>query len=72
MEGLEKIYTVKELMELLKVGRLTLYNYIKGGQLHGFKVGQNWRFTEKEVQRFLNEGIEKNYTEKLKNSTAEK
>ena len=61
-----KVYTADEVMGILKVKRRTLYNYIKGGQLHGFKVGQNWRFTAEEVERFLKEGIEKNYTEKLK------
>ena len=66
MENLERLYTVKELMELLQVEKLTIYNYIKGGQLNGIKIGKSWRFTETEIQRFLKEGTEKNYTEKLK------
>ena len=66
MENLERLYTVKELMEILKVEKLTIYNYIKGGQLHGTKIGKNWRFAETEIQRFLKEGTERNYTEKLK------
>lgn len=65
MEDL-KIYTTDEVIGILKVNRRTLYNYIKGGQLHGFKVGQNWRFTAEEIERFIKDGIERNYTEKLK------
>ena len=62
----EKIYTTDDLVEVLKVGRRTLYNYIKAGQLKGFKIGQHWRFTETEIQRFLKEGTEERYLEKLK------
>lgn len=65
MEDL-KLYTSDEVLEILKIKRRTLYNYIKDGQLNGFKVGKSWRFTEAEIQRFIKEGIEKSYTEKLK------
>lgn len=65
MEDL-KIYTTDEVIGILKINRRTLYNYIKGGQLNGFKVGKTWRFTEAEIKRFIKDGIEKSYTEKLK------
>lgn len=59
-----KLYTTGEVMEILKVQRRTLYNYIKQGQLNGIKFGCTWRFTEEEVQRFLSTGTEKNYLKK--------
>lgn len=59
-----KLYTVNEVLEILKVQRRTLYNYIKQNQIKGIKFGREWRFTAEEVERFLSTGTEKNYLAK--------
>jgi len=48
-----KIYTLKEVEEILKVTQRTLYNYIKTGKLKAVKTGKSWRVTHESLQRFL-------------------
>ena len=55
-----KVYTVEDVMQIFHVTRRTLY------QLKAFKMGREWRFTEEALQDFINNGVEKNYMEKLK------
>ena len=41
-----KVYTLEEVMDVLKVSKRTIYNYIKADQLKSIKVGREWRGTE--------------------------
>jgi excisionase family DNA binding protein len=47
-----KVITVGELAEHLRVHRSTLYRLLKKGQLPGFKIGGDWRFTVEEIDRW--------------------
>lgn len=49
-----KYYTVTEAMEILKVTRVSIYNYIKSGKLKGSKVAEKWLFTEQQIKDFIN------------------
>lgn len=51
-----KVYTLEELVDLLKVTKRTLYNYIKEGKLKAVKMGKYWRVTQKQLDAFLNDG----------------
>lgn len=51
-----KVYTLEELVEILKVTKRTLYNYIKEGRLKAVKMGKYWRVTQNQLDSFLNEG----------------
>lgn len=53
-----KVYTLEELVDLLKVTKRTLYNYIKSGRLKAVKMGKYWRVTQKQLDAFLSEGEE--------------
>ena len=53
----EKVYTVKEVSELLKIREEQVRNLLKKGIIKGFKVGKYWRVTKKEVDR-LAEGVQ--------------
>jgi excisionase family DNA binding protein len=55
-ETTTEIFTINDLMEILKVTRRTLQDYIKKGKLKGFKIGNDWRVT----REALNEYIERN------------
>ena len=48
-----KVYTVDELMALLKISRRTVYNHLKDGQLIGNKVAGKWIFSEKQIQDYI-------------------
>lgn len=48
-----KLYTIKEVAEILKVTPRTVNNYIALGWIVGQKVGGQWKFTEQAVTDFL-------------------
>ena len=60
-----KVFTLEEIMDILKVSRRTIYNYIKADQLKAIKVGREWRVTEKALNAFLETGTEEGYYQKV-------
>jgi excisionase family DNA binding protein len=46
-------YTTKQVQDLLKVDRITIYRMLQDGRLRGVKIGQQWRFAQREVERLL-------------------
>ncbi len=51
-----RVYTLTEVVDILKVTRRTLYNYIKNGQLKAVRVGREWRVSHKNLQEFVESG----------------
>lgn len=47
------IYTTNDLINLLKISRLTIYKDIKKGKLKGNKIGNKWIFTEEQVKNYI-------------------
>lgn len=47
------LLTAREVQELLKLDRTTVYRMLKDGRLAGVKVGQQWRFVRQEVEALL-------------------
>ncbi|HPH94273.1 MAG TPA: PocR ligand-binding domain-containing protein [Anaerolineaceae bacterium] len=45
--------TTREVQDLLKVDRITIYRMVQDGRLHGVKIGQQWRFADEDVQRLI-------------------
>jgi excisionase family DNA binding protein len=50
---MDTLYTVRQVQEILKVDRITIYRMLQDGRLKGMKIGQQWRFAQAEVQRLL-------------------
>lgn len=50
-------FTTRQVQELLKVDRITIYRMLQDGRLKGVKIGQQWRFARAEVERLLNQGL---------------
>lgn len=48
-----KLYTLKEVAELLHVTERTLLSYIKSGKLPAKKIGGKWQVTESELNTFI-------------------
>ena len=44
------LYTVKQVQDLLKVDRITVYRMLQDGRLKGIKIGHQWRFTAAELE----------------------
>jgi len=47
------LLTTRQLEEILKVDRITIYRMLGDGRLKGFKVGGQWRFPRSEVESWL-------------------
>ena len=48
-----KVYTLKEVQEILKVTQRTIYTYISGGKLKAVKMGKYWRVRHQDLEAFL-------------------
>lgn len=49
----DRLLTVSEVAEILRVSNMTVYRLIKGEQLKAIRVGKNYRIKESEVGRYL-------------------
>lgn len=52
---MENLLTTKQIQELIRVDRITVYRMLKDGRLRGFKVGGQWRFSRSDVEAWLQE-----------------
>jgi excisionase family DNA binding protein len=50
---MDEILTARQVQNILKVDRITIYRMLQDGRLKGIKVGAQWRFTRQEVERLL-------------------
>ena len=53
MTELERMLTVKETAEQLNVTQKTVYNLIERNELKAYKVGNRWRITPEDINRYL-------------------
>lgn len=47
------VYTTKEVSERLKITPMSVTRFIKSGKLQGFRVGNQWRITQKALLEFI-------------------
>jgi excisionase family DNA binding protein len=55
---MDDLLTARQVQDLLKVDRITVYRMLQDGRLKGVKIGQQWRFHRREVDRLLGSGGE--------------
>lgn len=55
---MDKIYTAKELGELLGVGRTTIWRYQKEGLLKPIRVKRKVYYAEKDIEQLINDSRE--------------
>ena len=48
----DKVLTVGELSDYLRVHRSTIYRLLKKGQLPAFKIGSDWRFNTEAIDQW--------------------
>jgi len=51
-----KLYTLREVEQILKVTQRTLYTYIQNGQLKATKIGKYWRVKHADLMDFVDNG----------------
>jgi excisionase family DNA binding protein len=47
------LLTTRQVQDILKVDRITIYRMLQDGRLKGVKIGQQWRFPQREVEHLL-------------------
>ena len=56
MDPSDRLLTVAEVAEALRVSTMTIYRMVKSGQLPATRVGRSYRFRRADVQRYLEKG----------------
>lgn len=49
----EEILKIREVAELLKIGEKTIYTMAQSGELPGFKVRGQWRFSKNDIDEWI-------------------
>lgn len=52
-ERLPVVLTAVEAMDILGVGKNTMYRLLKSGELEGFRVGRSWRIPESSIGKLM-------------------
>lgn len=55
-----RVYDIQEVMDILRVTRRTVYNWLRAGKIKAFKVGKEWRITEESLREFMETGTKTN------------
>jgi excisionase family DNA binding protein len=51
------LLTTKELQDLLRVDRTTIYRMLKDGRITGVRVGNHWRFSREEIESSFSSSV---------------
>jgi excisionase family DNA binding protein len=51
---MDDFLTTRQVQDFLKVDRITVYRMLQDGRIKGSKIGQQWRFNRREVERLVN------------------
>jgi excisionase family DNA binding protein len=50
---MDQILTVKELAKYLKLTEVTIYKYVKEGNIPAHRLGSRWRFDKDKIDEWL-------------------
>jgi len=65
----KEILTAKEVAEYLNIHPLTVHKYAREGKIPAFKIGTDWRFHKKYIERWIREKSVYNLTGKERRKT---
>lgn len=60
MRSSKRILSAKEVAEYLRLHRVTVHKYAREGKIPAFKIGIDWKFQKKAIDRWLKEKIASN------------
>ncbi len=55
----ERVLTVREVAEMLKINEKTVYRLASEGRVPGFKVGGSWRFRSGDIENWIASEVRK-------------
>ena len=56
----KEVMNIKEVAEYLGVHTSTIYKYAQQGTIPAFKIGSDWRFSVKHIDRWIDEKMNTN------------
>ncbi|MBI2168097.1 MAG: helix-turn-helix domain-containing protein [Actinobacteria bacterium] len=56
MDTDDRLLTVREVAQTMRVSNMTVYRLIKSGDLQAIRVGRNFRIRESDVDRYFEAG----------------
>ncbi|MDD4893761.1 MAG: helix-turn-helix domain-containing protein [Candidatus Omnitrophica bacterium] len=60
----KEILTTKEVAEYLSIHPLTVHRYAREGKIPGFKIGTDWRFHRKYLEKWIKQKLTYNLQRK--------
>jgi len=66
---IKEIMTAKEVAAYLNVHTLTVHRYAREGKIPAFKIGTDWRFHKKYIERWIREKLTANQGGKKNSKT---
>lgn len=64
MDNNKEILTTKEVAEYLNIHPFTVNKYARDGNIPAFKIGADWRFHKKSIEKWIQEKLEYNRSRK--------
>ncbi|MCM1315288.1 MAG: helix-turn-helix domain-containing protein [Muribaculaceae bacterium] len=52
-----EIMKFEEVMEYLNIGKSTLYNLLRNGEIRSFKIGKVWKIPKSSVEEYVRKSI---------------
>ena len=49
----KEFYNLEDIQKKLEISERTALRYLKSGELKGFKMGREWRFTQSDIDAFV-------------------
>lgn len=66
MEKEKEIMTAKEVAIYLNIHPLTVHKYAREGKIPAFKIGTDWRFHKKYIEKWIKQKISSNFEKRKK------
>lgn len=63
------ILTAKEVAEYLNIHPLTVHKYAREGKIPAFKIGTDWRFHKRFIEKWIKEKLDYQYEAKERRKT---
>jgi excisionase family DNA binding protein len=60
----KEILTAKEVAEYLNIHPLTVHRYAREGRIPAFKIGTDWRFHKKYIEKWIKQKVSSNSNNK--------
>ncbi len=65
----KEILTAKEIAEYLGIHPLTVHKYAREGKIPAFKIGTDWRFHKKHIEKWIKEKVFLNFDTNKQNAS---